>query len=372
LAPVLWALEKLPAIESRLCVTGQHRHLLDQALTLFGLRPDCDLDLMASGQHPLDVADRVAEAVAGEIRTVAPDWIVVHGDTASALGAARAAADAGIPVAHVEAGLRSGNPASPWPEELNRREISKIASLHFAPTPLAAEALLTEGVAPERVCLSGNPVIDSLRWMESRLDSDPTISTLLRRRFGFLDPARRMILATVHRREQRKKRLGVFSQIVTALAARKDVEIVVPLHPSPDVLDPLERAIAGRAHIHPVPPPDYAGCVYLLRRAAFVLTDSGGLQEEAPALGKPVLVLRESTERPEAIHAGSARLVGLSASRAVAEARALLDMPERHAMMARPRQIFGDGFAGERIATELSRVAKETGPKDRQTAWHSF
>lgn len=372
LAPLLRVLQRSQDFESRLCVTGQHRHLLDQALALFGLRPDCDLNLMALGQDPLEVTDRVAAAVVGEIRQVAPDWILVQGDTASALGAARAAADAGIPLAHIEAGLRSGNPWSPWPEELNRQEISTLANLHFAPTPLAAAALLLEGVSPDRIALTGNPVIDSLKWMECRLDSDPALSALLRRRFGFLDPARCMILATVHRRERRQRRLEIFTQIVTTLAKREDVEIVTPLHPSPEIAEPLMRRIGGRARIHSIAPPDYAGCVYLLRRAALVLTDSGGLQEEAPALGKPVLILRDCTERPEAIHAGAARLVGLSSSRAVVEANALLDKPERYAMMARPRQIFGDGFAGERIAMELHRVAAEAGPKSRRPARQSL
>lgn len=338
-------------------MTGQHRHLLDQALTLFGLQPDHDFALMTENQEPAVVTDRVFAAVCKEIDRVAPDWIVIQGDTASALGAARAGASVGIPVAHVEAGLRSGDITSPWPEELQRREISALARLHFAPTPLAADNLRFEGISPQNIFLCGNPVIDAVRWMARRLDRDHQLASRLQDRFAWLDSTRRLILATVHRREWRQCRIDAFIQIVLALAAREDVEIVVPLHPSPQLTRPLVQALSDRAYIHPISPPDYAGFLYLLRKAALLLTDSGGLQEEAPELGKPLLILRERTERPEAIKAGAARLVGLSVSRALVEARELLDDAVCYARMSRPQAIFGDGFAASRIARCLLHEA---------------
>jgi len=354
LAPVLHALARMPGVEARLCVTGQHRALLDQALALFGLVPDCDLDLMTPDQDPAETVDRVAAALRREITRAAPDWLIVQGDTSTALGAARAGASCGIPVAHVEAGLRSGNLASPWPEENHRCEISRLAELHFAPTRHAAAMLAQEGVDTARITVTGNPGIDALQWMRRRLAAEPELANRPPARCPALDGKRRLILATCHRRERRAERISALSNALLALAGRGNVEIAFPLHPSPRLAESLEYRLGAHPRIHLFAPPDYAGCVSLLGRAAIVITDSGGLQEEAAALGKPALVVRETTERPEALWAGAAELVGLSTERIQESAIRLLEDRTRYASMARPRAIFGDGRAARRIAARIA------------------
>ena len=346
LLPVIEAL-RIRGVPTRLCVTAQHRELLDQALGK-GIRPDIDLDLMRPGQSVGRLTGRMIAALDRVFAAEAPERVIVQGDTATAVAAAQAAYYRGIPVAHVEAGLRTGNPLAPHPEEGNRRMIAAIADLHFAPTAAAAQALRKEGIPAAGIFLTGNTVVDALLAMRARLASEPALA-------GPALPvlehcgARRLLLVTCHRRES----FGAAREIAAALralAARPDVLIALPLHPNPAIRGPLQRELAGVPNVMLLDPLGFAPFVALLSAAHIVLTDSGGVQEEAPVLGVPVLVLRDRTERPEGVAAGTARLIGTRAQRIVAEACRLLDNPAAHARMARAHSPYGDGRAAERIA----------------------
>jgi UDP-N-acetylglucosamine 2-epimerase (non-hydrolysing) len=352
LVPVIEALRRRDA-RLRICVTGQHRDLLDQVLGPAGIRPDIDLDLMRPGHDLNRLTASMLSGLSNVLAAEQPDRVIVQGDTSSAMTGALAAHHLKIPVSHVEAGLRSGDTGHPWPEEFNRKAISVIADQHFAPTTRAAEALLSEGVPADTVHITGNTAVDALFAMRLQIAADPLICGPV---IPVLSAAqgRKLILVTCHRRENHGAGLAEVAAGVRALSARDDLFFALALHPNPEVTGPMSKALAGLDHVSLLPPLDYASFVRLLSAAHIVLTDSGGVQEEAPALGKPVLILRETTERPEGIEAGTARLVGAKAQRIVAEACRLLDNADAYARMARAHSPYGDGRAAERIAAILT------------------
>lgn len=358
MAPLALALASDDRFEARVCVTGQHRQMLDQVLDLFGLVPKHDLSVMRPGQDLTDVTCAVLSGLRDVLNDFNPDMVLVHGDTATTLAASLAAYYRQIPVAHVEAGLRTGNMYSPWPEEANRKLTGALASLHFAPTETARANLLREGVDPLTVHVTGNTVIDSLLQVAKRLDAATDSQGRYESQFPFLSRESRLLLVTGHRRESFG---GGFDRICQALAeiARRfpDVTIAYPVHLNPNVREPVNRLLAGIDNIHLLEPLDYLPFVYLMTRAALILTDSGGIQEEAPALGKPVLVMRDTTERPEAIEAGTVRLVGTEVNNIVEHVRELLLDDEAYQRMSRAHNPYGDGHACERILRVLADVA---------------
>jgi UDP-N-acetylglucosamine 2-epimerase (non-hydrolysing) len=336
--------------EVRTCVTGQHRAMLDQVLGAFCVSPDYDLDLMRPGQALGRTVARILEGMEHVLLEEKPDIVVVQGDTNTTFAAALAAFYEGYPVAHVEAGLRTGNKRSPFPEEMNRLLTTRLASLHLAATEWAADNLRTEGVAEESIVVTGNTVIDAALHIRAQLES----GALPRPEWPRLDPAKKTVLVTAHRRESFGAGFERICQALKALASRDDVHIIYPVHRNPNVLDPVREALSGQDGIELVEPLEYVPFVDLMSRCYLILTDSGGIQEEAPSLGKPVLVMRENTERPEAIEAGTALLVGTQVERIVGEATRLLDDPERYDSMARRHNPYGDGKACQRIADELA------------------
>lgn len=353
MAPVVSGLAANPAFDSRVCVTAQHRSLLDQALDFFQIQPDYDLDLMRTNQSLSELTARILLGMKAVLQSFRPDWVLVQGDTTTALATALAASYKRIPIAHVEAGLRTGNRHSPWPEENNRRMIACLASLHFAPTEAARVNLMAEGHAAATIHVTGNTVIDALLATRSKLEANGTLRQELRSRFGFLDQQRHIILVTAHRRENWGDGLNNVCQALRQIAEREDVTIVYPAHPNPHVQEPASRLLTGHPRIHVIPPLTYPPFVYLMSQAHHIITDSGGIQEEAPALGKPVLIVRDTQERPEAVAAGTAELVGLDTNRIVAGATRLLDDEEAYRAMARAHNPFGDGHAATRIVALL-------------------
>jgi UDP-N-acetylglucosamine 2-epimerase (non-hydrolysing) len=355
MAPVVLGLAENPRFRSSVCVTAQHREMLDQVTGLFGICPDYDLSVMRPGQDLHDVTTAILVGLRPVLEAERPDMVLVHGDTATTLASTMAAYYARIPVGHVEAGLRTGNMYSPWPEEGNRRVTGALARLHFAPTETSRRALLREGVADAAITVTGNTVIDALFRVIARIESDSVLAAELSARFNFLDPARRLVLVTGHRRESFG---GGFERICAALAQLADcfpdVDILYPMHLNPNVREPVQRLLGGRGNVHLIEPLDYLPFVYLMSRATIIITDSGGIQEEAPSLGKPVLVMRATTERPEAIDAGTVRLVGTETDQIVAEASLLLSDPDAYAAMSRAHNPYGDGQATRRILTRLA------------------
>jgi UDP-N-acetylglucosamine 2-epimerase (non-hydrolysing) len=353
LFPVIRALSARPEFTVRTCASGQHRELLDQVLSVAGLRPDIDLDLMEPGQSLDRLVARLLVGLGEAMDREQPDWIVVQGDTATAAAGALAAYHRQIPVAHVEAGLRSGDIYRPFPEEANRRIITQVARLHFAPTESAAAALRQESVRPEAIQVTGNTGIDALFWTRGRLEADPTLAAgldpVLERAAG-----KRLVLVTAHRRENLGEGLATVAQALQRIAERGDTALLFPVHPNPDIRRVMDAELGGHPNVLRAPPLDYPHFVRALMACDMVLTDSGGVQEEAPALGKPVLVLRDTTERPEGVAAGTARLVGTDPDRIVAEVGRLLDDQAAYAAMARAHSPFGDGRAAARIAARLA------------------
>ena len=350
MAPVVRALRAAPAqFESLVCVTAQHRAMLDQVLDVFDLKADADLDLMVPGQSPAGIVAGVLEGLPPLIRRLRPDIVLVQGDTMTTLAAAFAAFLERVPTGHVEAGLRTGDRWQPFPEEMNRVLTSRIAALHFAPTAASRDALLAEGTPAADVYLTGNTVIDAL-LQTVRPDYRFRTPAL-----AALEPGRRVVLITAHRRESFGAPLRSVCAAVRELAGRfPDLQFVLPVHPNPQVKATVEELLCDLPAMHLIEPVDYEEFVHLLARADLVLTDSGGVQEEAPSLGKPVLVLREVTERPEGVAAGTARVVGTGQDRIVAAASELLTSPEAYARMANAVNPYGDGHAGEHIAAVLA------------------
>jgi UDP-N-acetylglucosamine 2-epimerase (non-hydrolysing) len=353
LAPVIAALDATPGIVSRTCVTAQHRGMLDQVLELNAIVPDHDLDLMRPAQTLDAITAALLTGIGDVLDTDVPDRVIVQGDTATAMIGALAAYYRRIPVSHVEAGLRSGDIYRPWPEEVNRRIVSTIADQHFAPTTTAAEALYRESIDPATVHVTGNTVIDALLATRAKIAATPGLTKGLDLLFSRFTK-RRIILVTTHRRENFAAMTAV-AEAISALAQRSDVAVIFPVHPNPNVAGVMERMLKGRDNIAMIPPQDYPHFVALLDKCDFVLTDSGGVQEEAPALGKPVLVMRDTTERPEGVTAGTARLIGTDPHRIVSEAHALLDDRARYDAMSRAHNPFGDGHASGRIVEVILR-----------------
>ncbi|MFB3777364.1 MAG: non-hydrolyzing UDP-N-acetylglucosamine 2-epimerase [Bryobacteraceae bacterium] len=347
LCPVLAHLRSRPAdFTARVCVTAQHRELLDQVLEAFDAEPDYDLGVMAAGQSLFQSTSRILAGLEPVLESEQPDMVLVQGDTTTTMCGALAAFYSKVPVGHVEAGLRTGDRFEPFPEEINRVLTGHLASLHFAATEEAARNLVAEGVPRDRIAVTGNPGIDAVLQVREALRS----GNLKRPEWPQLDPARKLILVTAHRRESFGEGFENICAALARLAERDDVQIVYPVHPNPQVQKPVRRLLSGRRNILLMEPLGYVPFVDLMSRAFLLLTDSGGIQEEGPSLGKPVLVMREKTERPEAVQAGTAKLVGTSQARIVEETARLLDDPMEYERMARVHNPYGDGRASRRIA----------------------
>jgi UDP-N-acetylglucosamine 2-epimerase (non-hydrolysing) len=361
LFPVIRALAATPGLTVRTCVTAQHRGLLDQVLAIADLSPDIDLDLMEPGQTLDRLTARLLTGLGDVMDAETPDLVMVQGDTATAMTGALAAYYRKVPVAHVEAGLRSGDIYQPWPEEVNRRIVAPIAALHFAPTETAAEALRRETIPTETIHVTGNTVIDALHWTADRVAADPALAAGLdgiAARFA----GKRIVLVTTHRRENFGDGMAAIARAIGRIAERDDVAVLFPVHPNPNVVSVMDAILGDRANVARIEPLDYPHFVRALGMAEIVLTDSGGVQEEAPALGKPVLVMRETTERPEGVAAGTAKLIGTDEDRIVSEIFTLLDDAGVYAAMARAHNPFGDGHAAARIAETIAEtLAKGAG-----------
>ena len=348
LFPVVRALAAKPGVEVRTCVTAQHRGLLDQVLEVAELTPDIDLDLMEPGQTLDRLTARLLTGMGEVLDAETPDRVVVQGDTATAMTGALAAYYRRIPVAHVEAGLRSGDIYHPWPEEVNRRMIAPIADLHFAPTQTAADALARENVTAG-VHVTGNTVIDALLWTKDRIAADPSLAAGLddiAARFA----GKRIVLVTTHRRENFGGGMEAIARAIRTIAAREDTAILFPVHPNPNVGPVMDAVLGDLPNVARIAPLDYPHFIRALSLCHLALTDSGGVQEEAPALAKPVLVMRDTTERPEGVAAGTAKLIGADETRIVSEVSTLLDDSAAYSAMARAHNPYGDGHAAERIA----------------------
>ncbi len=360
MAPVYEALKKTPCIDVRIVVTAQHREMLDQVLHLFNIEPEYDLNVMKPGQGLAQITASVLVGLKPILEDLSPDLVLVHGDTTTTLSTSLAAYYQQIAVGHVEAGLRTGNIYSPWPEEINRKVTGSIAQLHFAPTKRAATNLKMEAVDPASVVITGNTVIDALLEVVERLHGDAELSAALDAGFG-IGQSKRLILVTGHRRESFGGGFQRICQALAALAERDDVQIVYPLHLNPNVKELVEHSLGGLERVHLIAPQDYLPFVHLMRRADVILTDSGGVQEEAPSLGKPVLVMRDTTERPEAVDAGTVKLVGTDADLIVRETITLLDNPAAYEAMARIHNPYGDGAASQRIRNVVLKFLKIDG-----------
>jgi UDP-N-acetylglucosamine 2-epimerase (non-hydrolysing) len=361
LAPVVLAAKATPGVEAIMCSTGQHRQMLDQVLSTFGLVPEYDINLMRPGQDLTHVTSAALEGVGSIIDETKPDWVVVQGDTTTAFASALAAFYRKTKVAHVEAGLRTGNIYSPWPEEMNRKLATQLTTVHFAPTQAASDNLKREAVSESAIVVTGNTVIDALHWVVDRLSKDADFNEAISTRFDFLGSSkgRKLILVTGHRRENFDGGLERICTALGRLADRGDIEIVYPVHLNPLVQTTVSKMLTGRSNIHLIEPLDYVPFIALMRMANFIITDSGGIQEEAPGLGIPVLVIRDTTERPEAIVAGTAELVGTSVEGLVRAASRLLDDPGAYALMAHAKNPFGDGKAAGRIVERLLRDSRD-------------
>ncbi|ACR02368.1 non-hydrolyzing UDP-N-acetylglucosamine 2-epimerase [Thauera aminoaromatica] len=354
MAPLAISLAEDPRFDAKVCVTAQHREMLDQVLQLFRIQPDFDLNIMRPGQDLTDVTTAVLQGLKGVLSSFKPDIVLVHGDTTTTFSTTLAAYYHQIPVAHVEAGLRTGNLYSPWPEEANRKLTAALAEVHFAPTDTSRQNLLREGIPPDHIIVTGNTVIDALLDVSRRLDTDPGLRAEAASPTSSLTASGRVILVTGHRRESFG---GGFERICQALVKiardHPDVSIIYPVHLNPNVRGPVNRLLTGIENIHLIEPLDYLPFVHLMKKAYLILTDSGGIQEEAPSLGKPVLVMRDTTERPEAITAGTVRLVGTDTNTIVEEIRSLLDDKAAYRSMSRAHNPYGDGKACQRILETL-------------------
>jgi UDP-N-acetylglucosamine 2-epimerase (non-hydrolysing) len=360
LFPVIQALKKEADFNVTVCVTAQHREMLDQVLQVAQIKPDVDLDIMRANQSLPQMTSRILQGFDEVLADVAPDRVMVQGDTTTAMVAALSSYYRKIPVDHVEAGLRSGDIYAPWPEEVNRKVVGALASLHFAPTVRAAESLIRENVPRERIFVTGNTVIDALLQTKNKIDQYVTAHDMFDNGLPIIADNRHVVLVTAHRRENFDGGMDRIAAALLSIAEDPDVLIVFPVHPNPNVLEPMKQRLGNHPRIRLLPPQEYVPFVYLLSRCHFVLTDSGGLQEEAPALGKPVLVMRDTTERPEGIDAGTALLVGTDPKRIASEAQRLLRDRQHYLRMSRAHNPFGDGQASLRIMNVLAGEANGT------------
>jgi len=365
MAPVVQALARTPGVDSRICVTAQHRQMLDQVLQLFDIHPDVDLDLMRPDQSLAEITAAVFTRLPPVLKDLQPDWMLVQGDTTTVMAAALLAYYHRIKVGHVEAGLRTGDKWQPFPEEINRRVAGVTADLHFAPTEWSRQNLLREGIPAHQVIVTGNPVIDALHQVTAMPPSPEVTDLFASLGLGLpglpLSPGDpRLIFMTAHRRENFGRPLENICAAVRALAETyPDLRIVYSVHLNPNVQEPVRRLLGNVPNVHLLPPLDYLPLIYMIRRATLVLTDSGGIQEEAPSLGAPVLVLRQVTERPEGIQAGTVRLVGTNTEDILSAARKLLDDPQAHAAMAQAVNPYGDGMAAPRIVQAILDYERE-------------
>ena len=354
MAPLVHALAKDPHFEAKVCVTAQHREMLDQVLKLFSIVPDYDLNIMQPGQGLTEITCRILEGLKPVLESFKPDVVLVHGDTTTTMAASLAAFYQRIPVGHVEAGLRTGDLSSPWPEEGNRTLTGHLATYHFAPTETSRQNLLRENIADNRIAVTGNTVIDALFWVRDRVLSDEVLRNELTQRYPFLANGKKMILVTGHRRESFGRGFEQICHALAEIAANNpDVQIVYPVHLNPNVSEPVKRILGHVENVMLIEPQDYLPFVWLMNRAWLILTDSGGIQEEAPSLGKPVLVMREMTERPEAVSAGTVCLVGTDSQRIVNEVTRLLQDESAYQAMSRAHNPYGDGHACHRILSAL-------------------
>ena len=357
MAPLALALAADERFDAQVCVTGQHREMLDQVLDLFGLKPDYDLNIMKQGQDLSDVTTAILQGMKAVFSEFRPDIVLVHGDTATTFATTLAAYYHQIPVAHVEAGLRTGNLYSPWPEEANRKLTGALAALHFAPTNTSRQNLLNEGVDSAAIHVTGNTVIDALLEVVAKLDTTESLQRQFKEQFAFLPDDKRIILVTGHRRESFGDGFERICQaLVDTAKAFPDVEIVYPVHLNPNVREPVNRLLSGVDNIHLIEPLDYLPFVYLMNRAYLILTDSGGIQEEAPSLGKPVLVMRDTTERPEAVEAGTVKLVGTEVDAIRSNIHTLLSDTDAYQRMSFAHNPYGDGKACARIIETLISI----------------
>ena len=356
MAPLVHTLAADDIFDSKVCVTAQHREMLDQVLDLFEIKPDFDLNIMKAGQTLTDVTTSILKGLEPVLEGFEPDLVLVHGDTATTFAASLAAYYQQIKVGHVEAGLRTGNIYSPWPEEANRKLTSAITNYHFAPTAGSKENLLNEGVPGNEIIVTGNTVIDALFWVRKKLQQDKSLVATLSTTFDFLDPNKKLILVTGHRRESFG---GGFERICEALrriaSKHPEAQVLYPVHLNPNVQEPVNRLLRGLGNVFMTEPQQYLPFCYLMDRASIILSDSGGIQEEAPSLGKPVLVMRETTERPEAVDAGTVRLVGTDIELIVSQVELLLTNSVEYQNMSRAHNPYGDGFACGRIQKFLAQ-----------------
>lgn len=337
----------------KVCVTAQHRSMLDQVLELFSIKPDFDLDIMTPGQDLSDITSKVLAGMRTVLREWRPDYVLVHGDTTTTMATSLAAYYERIAVGHVEAGLRTGNIYSPWPEEINRKLTGAIAKVHFAPTEHAKQNLLNEGIPTKNICVTGNTVVDALLDVVQRLETDQALRRQMESQFSFLDSKKKLVLVTGHRRENFGTGFENICRALDEISRLDAVEVLYPVHLNPNVQEPVQRILKGNPNIHLIDPVGYLPFVYLMNRASILLTDSGGIQEEAPSLGKPVLVMRDTTERPEAVAAGTVRLVGTSVRSIVDGTRTLLTDPAEYSRMSNAANPYGDGTSALQIVNFL-------------------
>jgi UDP-N-acetylglucosamine 2-epimerase (non-hydrolysing) len=359
MAPVLQELAHWPdAFDSKVCVTAQHREMLDQVLDLFGIVPEFDLNLMQKNQSLSELAARILSGMKPVLKEFSPDYVLVHGDTTTTFAATLSAFYEGVAVGHVEAGLRTGNLYAPWPEEANRKLTSVLTKYHFAPTAQSRKNLLAEGVADTAIFVTGNTVIDALMSVVERLNTDRALEISIASRFPFLDPQKSMILVTGHRRESFGEGFESLCHSLRKIAIGcGDVQIVYPVHLNPHVREPAHRILSGLDNVFLIDPEDYLPFVYLMIRCDLIITDSGGIQEEAPSLGKPVLVTRDITERPEAVAANVVKLVGTNSTLLVKEVLRFLASHRKEACAVVPANPYGDGFAARRIVEALKPLS---------------
>lgn len=357
MAPIIKRLHATNNIQNKVCVTGQHRQMLDSVLSNFKIAPDFNLEAMTEGQNLEGLTAKILTSLSAVYTEYKPDLVLVHGDTTTTLAASLSAYYHHIPIAHIEAGLRTGNINSPWPEEANRKLTGALAALHFAPTPLAKQNLLKEGIPAHSIYVTGNTVIDALYEMTKKLAAEPLLRQALQQAFPYLNPKRKIILVTGHRRENFGQGFERICQALIRIArAFPDVDIVFPVHLNPNVQQPVKSLLHTINNIHLIAPVDYLPFIYLMESAYLILTDSGGIQEEAPALGKPTLVMRDNTERPEALEAGTVKMVGTSVEKIVFHVEQLLTNQRIYQQMSQAKNPYGDGTASAQIVEVISKL----------------
>lgn len=361
MCPLVHALNTESLIESRVCVTAQHREMLDQVLELFKIKPDYDLDIMQPNQGLYEITTNILQKIKPVLEDFKPDLVLVHGDTSTTFLTSLAAFYQQIKVGHIEAGLRTGDIFSPWPEEANRKLTSALTQYHFTPTASSEKNLLNENIPQTNITVTGNTVIDALLWVKEKIATNTALEKSLSNQYSFLDKNKHLVLVTGHRRESFGDGFENICKALQEIATtHSDVEILYPVHLNPNVQEPVNRLLKNITNVHLIEPQDYLPFVYLMTRAHIILTDSGGIQEEAPSLGKPVLVMRNTTERPEAIDAGTVKLVGTNSKKIVKEVNILLSNEQKYLAMSKAHNPYGDGKACDKIVKEIIKSKKET------------